>query len=139
MRRSKKIIGGGYFHHGQMIFHHESIIGTIRILLTSDRRRQKSVFRLVRLVPEDVPQFVKDYYDYYKTPHGYHPRSLNSNGGWNKTSALSFINMPIHPDDPIPIIRFRALRSAEALSMVGRAVMRSAFRGTRSGSCRRFS
>ena len=46
-------------------------------------------------LPEDAPQFVKDYYDYYKTPRGYHPRSLNSNGGWNRTSALSFINMPL--------------------------------------------
>ncbi|MDE7168000.1 MAG: alpha/beta hydrolase [Clostridia bacterium] len=46
-------------------------------------------------LPEDAPFFVKDYYDYYKTERGYHKRSLNSNGGWNKTSALSFINMPI--------------------------------------------
>ena len=43
-------------------------------------------------LPDDAPQFVKDYYAYYKTPRGYHVRSLNSNGGWNKTSALSFIN-----------------------------------------------
>ena len=46
-------------------------------------------------LPEDAPQFVKDYYAYYKTKRGYHQRSLNSNNGWNKTSALSFINMPI--------------------------------------------
>ena len=46
-------------------------------------------------LPEDAPQFVKDYYAYYKTPRGYHPRSLNSNGGWNATSSLSFLNMPI--------------------------------------------
>lgn len=46
-------------------------------------------------LPDDAPQFVKDYYAYYKTPRGYHPRSLNSNDGWNKTSSLSFINMPI--------------------------------------------
>ncbi len=46
-------------------------------------------------LPEDAPQFVKDYYAYYKTPRGYHKRSLNSNGGWNKTSALSLLNMPI--------------------------------------------
>ena len=46
-------------------------------------------------LPEDAPQFVKDYYGYYKTPRGYHPRSLNSNGGWNLTSSLSFLNMPI--------------------------------------------
>ena len=46
-------------------------------------------------LPEDAPQFVRDYYDYYKTPRGYHPRSLNSNGGWNRTSALSFLNTPL--------------------------------------------
>lgn len=46
-------------------------------------------------VPEDAPQFVKDYNAYYKTPRGYHKRSLGSNGGWNKTSSLSFLNMPI--------------------------------------------
>ncbi len=46
-------------------------------------------------LPEDAPFYVKDYYDYYKTDRGYHKRSLNSNGGWNMTSALSFMNMPI--------------------------------------------
>ena len=46
-------------------------------------------------VPDDAPFFVKDYFDYYKTKRGYHARSLNSNGGWNITSALSFLNMPI--------------------------------------------
>ena len=46
-------------------------------------------------LPADAPQFVKDYYDYYKTKRGYHPRSLNSNNGWNVTSSLSFMNMPI--------------------------------------------
>jgi fermentation-respiration switch protein FrsA (DUF1100 family) len=40
------------------------------------------------------PKFFSDYWDYYKTPRGYHKRSLNSNGGWNVTSALSFMNMP---------------------------------------------
>lgn len=46
-------------------------------------------------LPEDAPFFVKDYYDYYKTDRGYHKRSLNSNDGWNTTSSLSFMNMPI--------------------------------------------
>lgn len=46
-------------------------------------------------LPDDAPFFVKDYYDYYKTKRGYHERSLNSNGGWNITSSLSFLNMPI--------------------------------------------
>jgi hypothetical protein len=46
-------------------------------------------------LPEDAPFFVKDYHDYYKTERGYTERSLNSNEGWNITSSLSFINMPI--------------------------------------------
>ena len=46
-------------------------------------------------LPADAPDFVKDYYAYYKTERGYHPRSLNSNDGWNVTSSLSFLNMPI--------------------------------------------
>ena len=46
-------------------------------------------------LPDDAPFFVKDYYDYYKTPRGYHPRSLNSNGGWNVTGCMSFLNQPI--------------------------------------------
>ena len=46
-------------------------------------------------LPEDAPFFVKDYYDYYKTSRGYHARSLNSNGGWNKIGCISFMNQPI--------------------------------------------
>lgn len=46
-------------------------------------------------LPEDAPFFVKDYHDYYKTPRGYHSRSLNSNGGWNKIGCMSFLNQPI--------------------------------------------
>lgn len=41
------------------------------------------------------PQFVQDYFNYYKTPRGFHARSINSNGNWNTTSSLSLINMPI--------------------------------------------
>lgn len=46
-------------------------------------------------LPEDAPFYVKDYYDYYKTERGYHPRSLNSNGGWNVIGCESFLNQPI--------------------------------------------
>ena len=46
-------------------------------------------------LPEDAPFFVKDYHDYYKTGRGYHPRSLNSNGGWNVIGCESFVNQPI--------------------------------------------
>lgn len=50
---------------------------------------------VVNPLPEDAPFFLKDYHDYYKTERGYHKRSLNSNEGWNVTSTLSFLNMPI--------------------------------------------
>ncbi len=46
-------------------------------------------------VPENAPQFVKEYNHYYKTKRGYHPRSLNSNNGWASIGCQSFINMPI--------------------------------------------
>ena len=46
-------------------------------------------------LPDDAPFFLIDYFDYYKTPRGYHPRSLNSNDGWTKTTPLSFMNMPL--------------------------------------------
>lgn len=47
------------------------------------------------VIPDDAPFFVKDYYDYYKTERGFHKRSLNSNGGWNVTGCISFMNQPI--------------------------------------------
>lgn len=43
----------------------------------------------------DEPQFVKEYFDYYRTPRGFHSNSLNSNGAWLMTNPLSFMNMPI--------------------------------------------
>lgn len=43
----------------------------------------------------EEPKFVQDYYSYYKTPRGFHERSINSNGAWNTTSSLPFMNMPI--------------------------------------------
>ena len=50
---------------------------------------------VVETVTDDMPFFVKDYHDYYKTDRGYHARSLNSNGGWNVTGCESFMNQPI--------------------------------------------
>ncbi|MFV0530778.1 MAG: alpha/beta hydrolase [Flavobacteriales bacterium] len=44
---------------------------------------------------EASPQFVKEYYDYYKTPRGFHERSINSNAGWSLTNSFSIMNMPI--------------------------------------------
>ncbi len=47
------------------------------------------------VVPDDAPQFMRDYWSYYKTPRGYHKRSVASNKGWRVTSALPFMNMPL--------------------------------------------
>lgn len=46
-------------------------------------------------LPDDAPQFVKDYHDYYKTSRGFHQRSGNSTDGWNMTSALPFVNFTL--------------------------------------------
>ena len=52
-----------------------------------------------RILPEKLegnePQFVVDYFNYYRTPRGFHPASPNSNGAWTATNPLSFMNMPL--------------------------------------------
>ena len=47
---------------------------------------------VVNPLPEDAPQFVKDYYDYYITPRGYHKRSGNSNDGWRTIGTQAYAN-----------------------------------------------
>ena len=47
-------------------------------------------------LPDDAPQFLKDYHAYYKTPRGFHPRSGNSTDGWNVTSVLPFVNFKFY-------------------------------------------
>lgn len=73
----------------------------LRVRLNKQRTEdyRNNSYALTGGLPEKAkdsdPFFVKDYIDYYKTKRGYHPRSLNSNQGWNVTSSLSFLNMPI--------------------------------------------
>ena len=50
---------------------------------------------IIDIIKGDEPQFVKDYFDYYKTDRGFHARAINSNGAWSPTMSLSFINMPL--------------------------------------------
>ena len=57
--------------------------------------KYKGVDGLPEKLTGNEPQFVKDYWDYYKTKRGFHKRSINSNGKWNMTSSLSLINQPI--------------------------------------------
>ncbi len=68
-------------------------------------------------LPDDAPFFVKDYYDYYKTPRGYHKRSLNSNEGWNTTANLSYMKAPLldfigEIDNPVLIVHGDKAHSA---------------------------
>lgn len=64
---------------------------------TEDYRNQsyRRAGGVVDPLPADAPQFVKDYYDYYKTSRGYHERSGNSNDGWNMTSFFPFVNFTL--------------------------------------------
>ena len=52
-------------------------------------------------LPDDAPGFMKDYRDYYKTPRGFHSRSVNSNGGWEKIADLPFLTFSLldHADE----------------------------------------
>ncbi len=89
-----RVIAKGYFdQEDTAAIRHEK-----RVAMNAQRNEdfRNGTYKLgggvVDPLPADAPQFVKDYYDHYKTPRGYHPRSLNSNGGWNITSSLSFLN-----------------------------------------------
>lgn len=92
-----RVIAKGYFDSSDT----EEVRHQTRVSLNAQRvidYKNGSYTRgggVVDPLPEDAPFFVKDYYAYYKTPRGYHKRSLNSTDGWNITTSLSFINMPI--------------------------------------------
>ena len=92
-----RVTANGYFDEADSA----GACNTMRRMLSAQRTedyRNGTYARaggVVDSLPEDAPQFVKDYHAYYKTERGYHRRSLNSNDGWNTTSALSFLNMPL--------------------------------------------
>ena len=73
---------------------HSKVIFTNRygITLAADMYVPKNI---TGKLPANAPQFFKDYHAYYKTPRGYHKRSLNSNQGRNATEAIPFINFPL--------------------------------------------
>lgn len=73
----------------------EDFMAAVDYLSCRDDVDAQRVGGVVDPLPDDAPFYVRDYYDYYKTPRGYHPRSLNSNEGWNVTGCMSFLNQPI--------------------------------------------
>lgn len=97
MYNMTRVTANGYFDSADSAEERNAMRRTLSEQRTLDyaQGKQKRAGGVVDPLPADAPQFVKDYYDYYKTPRGYHPRSLNSNDGWIATSALNFINAPI--------------------------------------------
>ena len=89
-----RIRGNGYFDEQD----NEESRYDARVMINKQRSEDikngeyKLAGGVVDPLPEDAPQFVKDYYDYYKTERGYHQRSLNSNNGWAIQSNTSMLN-----------------------------------------------
>lgn len=92
-----RVTANGYFDAGDNTDTRQALRRQLSAQRTWDYRNgtYARAGGVVDPLPEDAPQFVKDYYAYYKTERGYHKRSLNSNDGWNTTSSLSFLNMPL--------------------------------------------
>ncbi|XOQ57840.1 MAG: Prismane protein [Lactobacillus delbrueckii] len=90
-----RVTGNGYFDAND----NEEARHKMRVALNKQRTADFKAGNyakdggVVDPLPEDAPKFIKDYYAYYKTPRGYHKRSLNSNSGWNVTAATSLLNM----------------------------------------------
>lgn len=90
-----RVAGNGYFDAADS----EEARHQARIAVNAQRTQDYKTGEYVRAggvvdpLPEDAPYFVKDYHDYYKTPRGYHPRSLNSNDGWAASTGTSLMNM----------------------------------------------
>ncbi len=92
-----RVNANGYFDENDNASDRYEARKALNIQRTVDYKNGSYELRggVVDPLPEDAPFFVKDYYDYYKTSRGYHVRSLNSNGGWNKIGCMSFLNQPI--------------------------------------------
>lgn len=92
-----RVTANGYFDSEDSAEQRRSKLSALAKQRTKDYRTGKYALAggLPNELPEDAPDFVRDYYNYYKTERGYHLRSLNSNNGWNVTSSLPFFVMPI--------------------------------------------
>ncbi|MBQ6480570.1 MAG: alpha/beta hydrolase [Anaerolineaceae bacterium] len=89
-----RVAGNGYFDSADSKEARKAAREAVNKQRTEDFRNGTYALAggVVDPLPEDAPFFVKDYYDYYKTPRGYHPRSLNSNSGWTVTTQTSLMN-----------------------------------------------
>ena len=85
-----RVSGNGYFDSADS----EEARHEARVALASQRLADPAAMAggVVDPLPDDAPQFVKDFHDYYKTPHGYHARSGNSNDGWRVIGTQAYSN-----------------------------------------------
>lgn len=85
-----RVSGNGYFDSEDK----ESSRHTAREALAKQRLTDPKAMAggVINPLPADAPQFVKDYYDYYITPRGYHQRSGNSNDGWRVIGTQAYSN-----------------------------------------------
>ena len=85
-----RVSGNGYFDSADS----EEARHEARVALASQRLADPAAMAggVVDPLPDDAPQFVKDYFDYYKTPRGYHARSGNSNDGWRVIGTQAYAN-----------------------------------------------
>lgn len=93
-----RIMANGYFDADDNTIARHKTLEALNAQRTKDYRqgyydRAGGCLKETELT-DSMPQFVKDYTMYYETKRGFHPRSVNSVDGWNKSSALSFINLP---------------------------------------------
>lgn len=93
-----RVLANGYNDANDSPEERHKMLEALNAQRTADYRAGHYDRAGANLLPEQLtdatPQFIRDYTMYYETPRGFHPRSVNSVGGWNKTSVLPFINMP---------------------------------------------
>jgi len=92
-----RVTSNGYYDANNSAESRNEMIKQMARQRTEDYRNGKYTRGggVVDPLPDDAPEFVKRYYDYYKTPRGFHPRSGNSTDGWNVTSSFPFINFTL--------------------------------------------
>lgn len=97
MYNMSRIYSNGYFDEEDSAEARYAKLQQLSAQRTEDYRSgfYKRAGGVIDPLPEDVPQFVREYHDYYKTPRGFHPRSGNSTDGWTETSSLPYINFPL--------------------------------------------
>ena len=92
-----RVTSNGYFDADDTPGARHALLETLSAQRTEDYRSgtPAPAGGVPEVLPDDAPAFLRDYHDYYKTPRGYHPRSLNSHGGRNVTSGSPWINFPL--------------------------------------------